>query len=401
MPIRFKRILLIILDSLGVGELPDASKYGDHGAATLQHIAEVEKVLYLPNLQQMGLGNILDGEGINEAEKPTAFFGKMREKSEGKDTSTGHWEIMGVNLRKPFPTYPNGFPLEIVIPFEKEIGKKIIGNCAASGTEIINRLGEEHLKTGSPIVYTSADSVFQIAAHQSIYSLEKLYELCLIARRLLKPPHNACRVIARPFIGNPGSFSRTENRRDYSLPPPGETYLDKLKNAGGQVIGVGKIGDIFAGRGLTQSHHTKGNISGMLKTLELLKIEKEGLIFVNLIDFDMLYGHRNDPGGYASALKQFDQWLPDLLKKIEKDDLLIISADHGNDPTFPGTDHTREYVPLLVYNPEFLHCGSLGTRSTFADLGASIAENFGVLSNNKKNKKSELTGASFLKQLRT
>ena len=398
MSFRFKRILLIILDSLGVGELPDASEYGDQGAATLQHIAEAVNGLHLPNLQQMGMGNIVTIKGLSQTERSNAFFGKMRERSKGKNTTTGHWEIMGINLKKPFPTYPNGFPPEIIKPFEKKIGKKIIGNCTASGTEIINILGEDHLKTGSLIIYTSADSVFQIAAHKSVYPLEELYGICLFARKLLKPPHEVCRVIARPFIGKPGSFIRTDERQGYSLPPPEETYLDKLKNAGHRVVGIGKINDIFAGRGLTQSHHTKGNHSSMTKILELMDKE-EGLIFVNLIDFDMLYGHRNNPQGYASALEQFDQWLMDLLKKVTGDDLLIISADHGNDPTFPGTDHNREYVPLLVYNPRFNHYGSLGTRHTFADIGATITDNFGLLSHinsNKTTKTSGLLGRSFL-----
>jgi len=399
MPVRFKRILLIILDSLGVGELPDAFEYGDQGAATLQHIAEAVNGLHLPNLQQMGMGNIVTIKGLSKTENPNAFFGKMREKSKGKDTTTGHWEIMGINLKKPFPTYPKGFPPEIIKPFEKKIGKKVLGNCVASGTEIINILGEEHMKTGSPIVYTSADSVFQIAAHKSVCPLEKLYEICLFTRELLKPPHEVCRIIARPFIGKPGSFTRTDDRQDYSLPPPEGTYLDKLKNAGCQVVGIGKVENIFAGRGLTQSHHTRGNNSSMLKILELMDMGKEGLIFANLIDFDMLYGHRNDPKGYALALEQFDRWLVDLLKKITDDDLLIISADHGNDPTFPGTDHNREYVPLLVYNPQSKNCGDLGTRQTFADLGTTVADNFGILLSNKSNQEfmtPGLVGTSFL-----
>ena len=402
MSFRFKRILLIILDSLGVGELPDASEYGDQGAATLQHIVEAVKGIELPILQQMGIGNIVTIKGLSNTKKPNAFFGKMREKSKGKDTTCGHWEIMGINLRKPFPTYSDGFPPEIIKPFEKKIGRKIIGNCAASGTEIINTLGEEHLKTGSPIIYTSADSVFQIAAHKSVYPLGELYKICLFARKLLKPPHGVCRVIARPFIGKTGDFTRTVDRHDYSLHLPEETYLDKIKNAGIPVVGIGKIKNIFAGKGLSVSHDTKGNNSSMLKILELMDEEREGLIFANLIDFDMLYGHRNDPKGYALALELFDRWLEDLLKKITDEDLLIISADHGNDPTFPGTNHTREYVPILAYNPRFKHCGSLGTRQTFADLGATIADNFGILSairSNQKSKKSGLIGASFLELL--
>lgn len=399
MPAKFKRVLLVILDSLGIGELPDAAEYGDCGAATFQHIAESVNSLHLPNLQQMGLGNITRIKGIPEEQKPKAFFGKMLEKSKGKDTTTGHWEIMGIHLKKPFPTYPNGFPPEVIEPFEKIIGKKILGNCTASGTEIINRLGEKHLKTGSPIVYTSADSVFQIAAHKSIYPLEELYHICKLARKILKPPHKVCRIIARPFIGKPGLFTRTEERRDYSLPPPEETYLDKLKNAGYQVIGIGKIYDIFAGMGLTQSHPTKGNKSTMAKTLELIDTETNGLFFLNLIDFDMLFGHRNNPEGYALALESFDQWLTELLKKLKDNDLLIISADHGNDPTFPGTDHNREYVPLLVYNQKFTHCKNLGTRLTFSDLGATVADNFGLLHDNKDTKAPKPIGTSFLPNL--
>lgn len=402
MPLRFKRILLIILDSLGVGELPDAYEYGDRGAATFQHISEAVTGLQLPNLQEMGMGNIVEIKGVPKTEKPKAFFGKMLEISKGKDTTTGHWEIMGIYLKEPFPTYPNGFPHDIIKPFEEEIGKNVIGNYPASGTEIIKELGEEHLKTGSPIVYTSADSVFQIAAHKSVYPLERLYEICLFARKLLKPPHKVCRVIARPFIGEPGSFTRTDERRDFSLPPPVDTYMEKLKKTGRQTIGIGKISDIFEAVGLTKSHHTKGNKSSMLKILEVMDREKEGLIFVNLIDFDMLYGHRNNPKGYALALEQFDQWLNNLFKKLEDDDLLIVSADHGNDPTFPGTDHNREYVPLLVYNRHFKNCGSLGTRRTFADLGATIADNFGLFSVNKGNntsQTSELIGTSFMDRL--
>jgi len=399
---RFNRILLIILDSLGMGELPDASEYGDQGASTLQHISEPVEGFQLPNLEQMGIGNIAKLKGVSRIEKPKAFFGKMKEKSKGKDTTTGHWEMMGIHLKKPFPTYPNGFPPKIIKLFEKKNSQKIIGNYAASGTEIIEKLGAKHLEFGYPIIYTSADSVFQIAAHKSIYSLEKLYEICLIARQILQIPHNVCRVIARPFIGEPGSFTRTDERRDYSLPPPGETYLCKLKKAGHQVIGVGKIKDIFAGKGLTKSYPTKGNNLTMSKILDLLDKEKEDLIFANLIDFDMLYGHRNDSRGYALALKNFDHWLLNLLKKIKDEDLLIISADHGNDPTFTGTDHNREYVPLLVYNPQFTHCGNLGTRPTFADLGATIAENFDLLTGNQDDKKSEaseLKGTSFLADL--
>lgn len=392
MPVRFKRILLIILDSLGIGELPDASEYSDNGAATLPHIAETVEGLQLKNLQKMGIGNIVEIKGVPKMEKPKAFFGKMQEISRGKDTTTGHWEIMGIHLKEPFPTYPDGFPTDIIGPFEKEIGNKIIGNCTASGTKIINILGEEHLKTGSPIVYTSADSVFQIATHKSVYSLEGLYGLCLSARKLLTRPHNVCRVIARPFIGKPGAFTRTDERRDFSLPPTVETYLEKLKKTGWQTIGIGKISDIFAATGLTKSHHTKGNKSSMLKILEVMDKGQEGLIFVNLIDFDMLYGHRNNPQGYALALEQFDQWLNKLLQKIEKDDLLILSADHGNDPTFPGTDHNREYVPLLVYNPHFRNCGSLGIRQTFADIGATIADNFGLFAGDKENKTSKISG---------
>lgn len=371
-------VLLIILDSLGIGELPDAGEYKDEGSNTLGNIAKAVGGIRLPHLEMLGIGNIAKFDGIKKIKNPIASFGIMVEASKGKDTTTGHWEIAGIILDNAFPTYPNGFPSEIIEPFKKKIGKNILCNKPASGTEIINKLGDEHIKTGCPIIYTSADSVFQIAAHEDVIPPEKLYEMCGIARAILKHPHNVSRVIARPFVGTSGKFVRTERRRDFSLPPPDKTLLDILFDNLIQVLAIGKIDDIFAGKGITDSIHTKDNEDGIKKILKAMpKIEK-GLIFVNLNDYDSKYGHRNDAEGYAKALIEFDKELPKILDKMRKDDILIITADHGCDPTTPSTDHSREYVPLLVYGDGVKSGVNLGVRKSFADLGQTIAEIFNV-----------------------
>ncbi len=369
------RILLLVLDSVGIGELPDANEYGDEGSNTLAHISYAVD-LGLPNLEKMGLGLLGDFRGIRSASRPSASYGVMSERSKGKDTTTGHWEMMGIILEEPFPTYPKGFPNEIIDPFKRDIGLDILGNIPASGTEIIKNLGEEHLRTGKPIVYTSADSVFQIAAHEEIIPPEKLYEICKTARRILVSPHNVSRVIARPFVGKPGSFTRTSNRRDFSVDPPKSTLLDKMREAGLEVVGIGKIEDLFAGHGITKAIHIKDNMDGVDQMISEMDKTGEGLIFTNLVDFDTLYGHRNDPEGYAKALAEFDKRLPDIISAMRNEDLLIITADHGNDPTTPSTDHSREYVPLLVYGKGIKAGVDLGVRKTFADIGQTIAEIF-------------------------
>ncbi|MFH2011183.1 MAG: phosphopentomutase [Pseudomonadota bacterium] len=370
-----KRIVLIILDSVGIGELPDALDYGDVGSNTLKNIAEEMGGLDLPNLESMGLGLIENIEGLANNIVPTASYGKISEISKGKDSTTGHWELAGVILDTPFPVFPNGFPGEIIEKFKDATGLDVIGNFPASGTEIIKDLGDEHLKTGKPIIYTSADSVFQIAAHEDVIPLSNLYEICKITREILNP-YKVLRVIARPFIGEPGSFKRTRARKDYSIPPPGNTILDVLKEAGLPVIGVGKISDIFAGRGLSTTIPTENNLDGIIKTIEAIKHTDKGLIFTNLIDFDMIWGHRKDVKGYANGLKEFDNSLPEILSLLTDGDLLIITADHGCDPTTPGTDHSREYTPLLVLNPSCSKGNNLGIRRTFADVGQTIASAF-------------------------
>lgn len=372
------RVILIVLDGLGVGELPDAARYGDSGSNTLAHVAKAVGGLTVPNLEALGLGHIGEFVGVRRMGEPDGCFGKMAELSKGKDTTSGHWEMAGIVLDRPFPTYPNGFPPEIIESFQQVIGRKILGNKAASGTEIIKELGEEHLRTGFPIVYTSADSVFQIAAHEKAVPIEDLYRMCREARKLLQPPHQVARVIARPFMGEPGSFQRTEERRDFSLDPPGQTLLDLLKESGQPVIGIGKIDDLFKGRGLTRSIHAGSNDAGMDETVHVLAMVPRGLIFVNLVDFDMLYGHRNDSAGYARALESFDARLPELLRGLRQGDLLCVTSDHGNDPTTAGTDHTREYVPLLAYGPHLARGVDLGVRRTFADLGQTVADALGV-----------------------
>ncbi len=373
-----RRVVLITLDGVGVGALPDADRYGDAGANTLLHVAEVCGGLALPNLQRLGLGNILAVPGVSPVEEPAAAFGRMAEASAGKDTTTGHWEIAGVLLQEPFPTYPGGFPEPILEAFRRETGLDPLGNVAASGTDILRLLGEEHCRTGRPIVYTSTDSVFQIAAHEEVLPVERLYEICRVARRILDP-YRVGRVIARPFVGScAAEFKRTPRRHDFSLPPAGVTVLDRLKDAGLSVFGVGKIRDIFAGCGLTGHVYTENNADGMARTLSALGQVERGLVFTNLVDFDMLYGHRRDAAGFGVALEEFDRWLPRLMSTLGERDLLILTADHGCDPSTSGTDHTREYVPLLAWSPRMEAGTPLGIRKTFADVAATIGSLFGL-----------------------
>ena len=371
-----KRVIMIVLDSVGAGEAPDAAAYGDLGSNTLGHIADETPGFALPNLARLGLGNILPLKGVPPTDNPLAAFGRLREVSCGKDTTAGHWELAGTPVTRPLPTYPNGFPPELIAEFERRIGRKTLGNVAASGTLIIQELGGQHLRTGYPIVYTSADSVFQIAAHEEVIPLTRLYEMCHIARGLLVDKHGVGRVIARPFVGEPGYFQRTANRRDFSLLPPEGNVFMRLRQAGVVTVAIGKIHDIFAGQNIDFSYHTAGNTDGMDKLLAALDKHPAGFIWANLVDFDMLYGHRNNVAGYAAALQEFDAFLPQLLDKIRPGDLLIITADHGNDPTTPSTDHSREYVPLLAYG---LAAGvDLQIRSTFADVGATVTDYLGA-----------------------
>lgn len=373
---KIKRAILIVLDSVGVGELPDASLYHDQCSNTLANTANTVSGLNLPNLERLGLGNITEIKGVARVTDSQAAYGKMAEQSLGKDTTTGHWELAGLILQHPFPTYPEGFPNEIIHKFEEAIGRSTLGNKTASGTEIIEELGFEHLKTGYPIVYTSADSVFQIAAHEEIIPIEELYKMCEIARGILQGPHGVGRVIARPFLGKPGSFARTPRRKDYSLKPPYRTVLDVLQEKGETVYGIGKISDIFAEQGVEGADKTKNNLDGIEKLLNLVERQKRGMIFANLNDFDTLYGHRNNPEGYAQSLEEFDLQLPKILAALEEGDLLIITADHGCDPTTASTDHSREYVPLLVYYPKMPQGINLGVRESFADVAQTIADVF-------------------------
>ncbi|GFN22380.1 phosphopentomutase [Thermanaeromonas sp. C210] len=371
-----KRVVLIVLDSVGVGALPDADQYGDEGSNTLGHIAE-SVPLRLPNLARMGIGNIIPLRGIEAVDRPLAAYGKMGARAPGKDTTTGHWELAGLILERPFPVYPEGFPEEVIRAFEEAIGRKVLGNKPASGTAIIEELGEEHMRTGYPIVYTSADSVFQIAAHEEVIPVEELYRYCRLARELLKGEHSVGRVIARPFVGEPGHFIRTDRRQDFSLEPPGPTLLDILSENGLPVLAVGKIKDIFAGRGITRWIHTHDNMDGIDKTCKFLRESSHGLIFTNLVDFDMLYGHRNDVEGYAAALEAVDRRLPEVMEGLDEKDVLVITADHGCDPTTPSTDHSREYVPLLIYGRR-IRPVNVGLRFTLADLAATVADLLGV-----------------------
>lgn len=375
----FKRIHLVVMDSVGIGEAPDAHAFGDEGSDTLGHIAQKMNGLNMPNLGNMGLANIRAFEGIQAAEVPSAYYGKMQEASVGKDTMTGHWEIMGLNIDQPFKVYPDGFPSELIKALEEKTGRKVIGNKPASGTEILDELGKEHMETGAIIVYTSADPVLQIAAHEEIIPLDELYNICEIARELtLDPEFLVGRVIARPFIGQPGEFKRTTNRHDYALKPFDRTVMNELKDAKYDVIAIGKISDIYNNEGVTESLRTKDNMDGMDKLAEVVKRDFNGISFINLVDFDALYGHRRDPIGYGEALEVFDARMPEVLESLTEEDLLIITADHGNDPTFEGTDHTREYVPVLAFSPRFKEGKELPLSETFADIGATIAENFNV-----------------------
>ncbi len=373
----FARAIVIVLDSVGIGELPDAPLYEDQGSNTLGNIA-AKVALNVPTLSAMGLPRLVPLTGISPPASPTAAYGRMAERSPGKDSVTGHWELMGVILERAFPTFPTGFPRELIDEFETRIGRPSIGNVVASGTAIIDDLGPLHMETGYPIVYTSADSVFQIAAHEGIVPVAQLYKWCNVAYDLAVKGLGLGRVIARPFIGLPGSFQRTANRHDYAMPPTHETLLDRLLAAGHQVAAVGKVSDLFAGRGISESHPTKSDADGVDRVQHLMITQSRGLIFANLVDFDTVYGHRNDVAGYAANLERFDARLPELLAMLREDDVLVITADHGNDPTTPSTDHSREHVPLLVFGPRVKGGVDLGTRATFADLGQSLAENFGV-----------------------
>jgi phosphopentomutase len=373
---KIDRVILIVLDSCGCGAAPDAKSYGDDGADTLGNLSVKLGGLTLPHLQGLGLGHLTTILGVPPVAAPRAAFGKMREASAGKDTTTGHWEMAGLQVDTPFPTFPDGFAAEFMRRFEHEIGRGTLGNKTASGTAILDELGAEHLETGKPIVYTSADSVFQIAAHEQVIPVDELYRISAIARRLCDELPVA-RVIARPFVGEPGHFVRTYNRRDFSMPPPQPTVLDAIVAAKLPVVGVGKIWDIFAGRGVTENVHSEGNVDGCARTLEAMARIDHGLIFTNLVDFDMLYGHRRDPEGYYRALQQFDAFLPRLQQRLGPRDLALITADHGNDPTYKGTDHTREYVPLLAMSARAAG-HDLGVRNGFYDLAQTLADGFGL-----------------------
>jgi phosphopentomutase len=385
----FRRVIWIVLDSVGIGEMPDADKYGDRGSDTLGNIAK-RRALHLPNLCRLGLANIKPVNGLAPDASPIGAFGKCTLASPGKDTTTGHWEMAGIHLEKPFPLFPRGFPPEIMNEFERRIGRSTLGNKAASGTEIINELGEEHVRTGSPIIYTSADSVFQVAAHEEVIPLFELYKICETARDILRGPYEVGRVIARPFVGSPGSFTRTPNRHDYAVPPPKGMLLDQLAACDVDVFSIGKIFDVFLGRGIREYEKTKNNADGMAKTLGAMDAVDRGLIFTNLVDFDQLYGHRNDVEGYACALEEVDRWLPSFEEKLAPEDLAILTADHGCDPTTPSTDHSREYVPVLVYGKHARGGVNLGVRKTLSDLGQTVAANFGTAIGH---------GESFLPQL--
>lgn len=373
----FTRAIVIVLDSVGIGELPDAALYDDQGSNTLGNIA-AQVPLSIPHLASLGLPHVVALHGVHAPATPLGAYGRMAERSKGKDSVTGHWELMGIVLERAFPTFPQGFPAEVIGEFERRIGRPSIGNVVASGTAIIDELGPRHLETGAPIVYTSADSVFQIAAHEGIVPISRLYEWCDIAYEITVKGLGLGRVIARPFIGTPGAFSRTSNRHDYAMPPIAETLLDRLTARGHQVTSVGKIADLFAGKGISASHPTKSDAHGIDAVEALMATQDRGLIFCNLVDFDTQYGHRNDVAGYAANVERFDVRLPGILARLRPDDLLVITADHGNDPTTPSTDHSREYVPILLAGANVRRGADLGTRDTFADLGQTLAENFGV-----------------------
>ena len=391
----FKRIFVIVADSLGCGTAPRSSEFGDFGANTIAHIAEHEGGIKLPVMESMGYGNITDILGVKKVDNPEGYYGKMDEASNGKDTMTGHWEMMGILTENPFKTFTDhGFPKELIDELEEKTGHKVIGNYAASGTEILKELGEEHIKTGAMIVYTSADSVLQIACHEEYFGLDELYRCCEIAREIcMKPEWMVGRIIARPFLGKTkDTFKRTTNRHDYALSPTSRTTLDELKDKGYSVVSIGKIKDIFNGCGITDAYKNLSNHNGMEHAFSVAKQDFTGLVFSNLVDFDALYGHRRDPKGYHDAIEEFDRDLKTLMDLLNDDDLLMVTADHGNDPTWSGTDHTREYVPILVWGKK-LKGGDLGTRRSFADIGATIAENFNV-------KAPEVIGKSFLSELK-
>lgn len=376
---QFKRIFLVVMDSVGIGEAPDAAQFDDVGSDTLGHIAEHMKGLKMPTMGALGLSNIREIKGIEKADKPMAHYTKMAEASNGKDTMTGHWEIMGLHIDQPFQTFPDGFPDDLLDELKEKTGRGIIGNKPASGTEILVELGEEHMKTGDLIVYTSADSVLQIAAHEDVVPIDELYTICEMARKMtMNDKYMVGRIIARPFIGEPGAFERTSNRHDYALKPFGRTVMNALEDGGYDVVALGKIADIYDGEGVTQSIRTKDNDDGMEKLIQSMDEDFHGLNFLNLVDFDAKYGHRRDPQGYGEALETFDERLPEVLEKLNDDDLLIITADHGNDPVHHGTDHTREYVPLIVHHKGIKEGKALPIRQTFADIGATVADNFNV-----------------------
>ena len=376
---KYKRIFVIVLDSLGIGAMPDSPAFGDTGVDTFGHILEKMGTIEIPNLAKLGMLNLHKAGKMEEESAPAGRYMRLGEASNGKDTMTGHWEIMGLRIDKPFKVYPNGFPPELIEELELKTGRKVIGNKPASGTEIIEELGQEHMETGAIIVYTSADPVLQIAAHEEIIPIEEQYRICEIARELtLRPEYLVGRIIARPFVGEPGNFKRTTNRHDYALKPFGKTVMNELKDKGYDVIAIGKIADIYNGEGVTEAIRTSGNMDGVDKLVDVMQKEFEGISFINLVDFDALYGHRRDPIGYGKALEEFDARMPEIMAALQPDDLLIITADHGNDPVHEGTDHTREYVPLLVYSPGNKGAGELPIRKTFSDVGATIAENFQV-----------------------
>ena len=374
----FSRIFCVVLDGVGVGEAPDAADYGDVGSNSLGNTARAVGGLRLPNLERMGLGNVCDIPGVPPTIVPIAHHGRMRPVAAGKDSTSGHWELMGCVLDKPMPVYPKGFPTDLIAEFSRATGRGVIGNKPASGTEIIRELGDRHVETGDLIVYTSQDSVFQIAAHEEIVPVEELYRCCEAARSMLSPPHGVGRVIARPFVGRSGAYYRTERRRDFSVSPPIDTVLDRLVASGRDVVTIGKIDDLFAGRGITKAVHSKDNREGMRRTLEMARDQTGGLIFTNLVDFDTMWGHRNDARAYALGLEDFDSFLSEFMPALDENDMLIVTSDHGNDPTTPSTDHSREEVPLLVWFDGLARGSALGVRKTFADVGATVAQNFGV-----------------------
>ena len=368
-----KRVILMVMDSVGIGGLPDCEEFGDKDVNTLGNIIENTEI-EIPNLRKLGVGNIDEFASLEDCENVIGTYGRSGELSKGKDTTTGHWEMVGLLVNEPFKTFPDGFTKEIIDEFEEKTGRKVIGNKAASGTEILDELGKEHVETGNVIVYTSADSVFQIAAHEEVVPLEELYSMCKIAREIMMGDNALARIIARPFIGQVGDFKRTSNRRDFSLDPFEDTVLDNIKNAGLDVIGVGKIEDIFNGKGITEAVHTTDNMDGVDKTIEYLKKENKGLIFTNLVDFDSKYGHRRDVEGYKNAIEDFDKRIPEIIEALGEEDILMLTADHGNDPTYKGSDHTREYIPILVYGKNIKANFNLGTRTSFADIGATVAD---------------------------